>query len=117
MIPELVGRLPISVCLDELTKDDLKRIITEPRNSIVKQYQASLSLDGVDLQFTDDAVEKIASLAIKQKTGARGLRDIVEKMMLNIMYDIPSIEGAKRVVVTGDSVEKSIDPVVERLAA
>ncbi|MDR1787909.1 MAG: ATP-dependent Clp protease ATP-binding subunit ClpX [Treponema sp.] len=115
MIPEFIGRLPIVVCLEELKKDDLKRIITEPRNAIVKQYKASLAIDGVELDFTDEAVNAIADTAIKQKTGARGLRAIVEKLMTDIMFDLPSIEGSKRVVVTKDSVERLKPPEIVRL--
>jgi ATP-dependent Clp protease ATP-binding subunit ClpX len=116
MIPEFIGRLPITVCLEELKVEDLKRIITEPKNAIVKQYQASMAYDGVELEFTDEAVNSIAELAIKQKTGARGLRAIVERLMTEIMYEIPSIPGEKRVVVTKDSVEKSERPDVIKLA-
>jgi ATP-dependent Clp protease ATP-binding subunit ClpX len=90
MIPEFVGRLPITICLDELKTDDLKRIITEPRNAILKQFQASFAFDDVDLEFTQDAVSSIAETAIKQKTGARGLRASVERLMTDIMYEIPS---------------------------
>jgi len=115
MIPEFIGRLPITVCLEELKKEDLKRIITEPRNAIIKQYQASLAIDDVELEFTPEAIEAIADMAIKQKTGARGLRAIVERMMTDIMFEIPSIEGRKRVVVTRDVVEKAERPEVHLL--
>ena len=116
MIPEFIGRLPITVCLEELKHEDLKRIITEPRNAIVKQYQASLAYDDVNLEFTEEAVDAIASTAIKQKTGARGLRAIMERMMTDIMFELPSIAGRKRVVVTKDSVEKMESPEVYRMA-
>ncbi|MDR2481691.1 MAG: ATP-dependent Clp protease ATP-binding subunit ClpX [Spirochaetaceae bacterium] len=116
MIPEFIGRLPITVCLNELNVNDLKRIITEPKNAIVKQFRASLAYDGVELEFTDGAVNAIAEMAIKQKTGARGLRAIVERQMTDIMYEIPSMEGLKRVVVTKDSVEKSKRPDIIELA-
>ncbi len=115
MIPEFIGRLPITVCLDELKKEDLTRIITEPRNAIIKQYQASMAIDDVTLEFTEDAIDAIANTAIKQKTGARGLRAIVERMMTEIMFEIPSMEGKKRVVVTRDVVEKSEPPEVHPL--
>jgi ATP-dependent Clp protease ATP-binding subunit ClpX len=115
MIPEFIGRLPITVCLEDLKKEDLKRIITEPRNAIIKQYQASMAIDDVELEFDPEAIEAIADLAIKQKTGARGLRAIVERMMTDIMFEIPSIEGRKRVVVTRDVVEKSERPEVHLL--
>jgi len=112
MIPEFIGRLPIVVSLDELRKEDLMRIITEPKNAIVKQYQASMAYDDVQLEFTDGAINAIADTAIKQKTGARGLRAIVERLMTDIMFEIPSIEGNKRVVITQDTVEKSEPPEI-----
>jgi ATP-dependent Clp protease ATP-binding subunit ClpX len=112
MIPEFVGRLPIVSTLEELGLDALKRIITEPRNAIVKQYQASLKLDNVELEFKAETIEAIARKALAQKTGARGLRAIVEKIMTGIMFDIPSIKGSKRVLVTPETVEKSIDPEI-----
>jgi ATP-dependent Clp protease ATP-binding subunit ClpX len=115
LIPEFIGRLPIVVCLEELRKDDLKRIITEPKNAIVKQYQASMAYDDVQLEFTEGAIDSIAETAIKQKTGARGLRAIVERLMTDIMFDIPSLAGSKRVIITQDTVEKSDPPEVQLL--
>jgi len=115
MIPEFIGRLPIQVSLDELSRDDMRRIITEPRNAVLKQYQESMRLDGVELRFDDDAVDAIADKAISRNTGARGLRAIVESLMMDVMYDIPSIEGAKRVVVTRGTVEGVSPPTVEIL--
>jgi ATP-dependent Clp protease ATP-binding subunit ClpX len=115
MIPEFIGRLPITVSLEELRRDDLKRIITEPRNAIVKQYQASLAIDGVKLEFTEGAINAIADTAIRQKTGARGLRAIVERLMTDIMFEIPSIEGDKQVTITQDVVEKSESPEIHPL--
>jgi ATP-dependent Clp protease ATP-binding subunit ClpX len=112
MIPEFIGRLPITVGLEELKRDDLKRIITEPRNAIVRQYQASMAYDNVQLEFTEKAIDAIADMAIKQKTGARGLRAIVERLMTDIMFDIPSMEGGKHVIITDDTVEKSEPPQI-----
>jgi ATP-dependent Clp protease ATP-binding subunit ClpX len=112
LIPEFVGRLPIVVTLEELDREILKRIIKEPRNAIVKQYQASLKLDGVDLVFEEKAIEAIAEKAMARKTGARGLRAIVEAIMMDIMFDIPSIKGKKRIVVTRDVVAKSEKPEI-----
>ncbi len=112
LIPEFIGRLPIHVTLTDLKKEDLMRIISEPKNSILRQYQASLKLDDVDLIFEDGAVEAIAEKALEQKTGARGLRAIVESVMLDIMYEIPSLEGAKQVVVTREVIEKSETPEI-----
>ncbi|MDR0553381.1 MAG: ATP-dependent Clp protease ATP-binding subunit ClpX [Treponema sp.] len=115
MIPEFIGRLPITVSLEELNISDLKRIITEPRNAIVKQYQASLAIDDVKLEFTEGAINAIAETALKQKTGARGLRAIVERLMTDIMFDIPSIKGSKRVIITKEVVEKSEIPEIHSL--
>jgi ATP-dependent Clp protease ATP-binding subunit ClpX len=116
MIPEFVGRLPIVCTLEELGLDALKKIITEPRNAIVKQYQASLKLDNVELVFEEATIEAIARQAQAQKTGARGLRAIVEKIMTGIMFDLPSIKGRKRVIVTQENVEKAVDPEVTVLS-
>jgi ATP-dependent Clp protease ATP-binding subunit ClpX len=117
LIPEFIGRLPVMCTLHELDKKALVRIITEPRNSLLKQYKKLFMLDNVELELEDKAIEKVAEKAIERKTGARGLRAIVEKLMLDIMYDIPSMEGGKRVVVTEDTVEHCETPEIERLAA
>lgn len=113
LIPEFIGRLPIHVALNHLTKEDLMRIITEPKNSIIKQYTASMKFDDVELVFEPDAIEAIAEKSIVQKTGARGLRSIVENIMIEIMYDIPSRKGVKRVVVNREAVEKTQLPEIE----
>jgi ATP-dependent Clp protease ATP-binding subunit ClpX len=107
-----VGRLPIVVPLEELSFDALRRIITEPHNAIIKQYRASFKLDQVDLEFDDRAIDAIARKAIERKTGARGLRAIVENLMMEIMFDIPSIKGAKKVVITEQVVTNSEKPEV-----
>ncbi len=112
LIPEFVGRLPIHVTLRDLTKEDFIRIIQEPRNSILKQYKASLELDDVDLVFEDEAIAAIAEKAMSQKTGARGLRAIVEGVMLDMMFDIPSMEGKKQVIITRNVIEKSEAPQI-----
>lgn len=113
MIPEFIGRLPINVALDDLNAEDLKRIITEPRNAILKQYQASLALDNVELTFEQDAIDAIALKAIAQKTGARGLRAIVESIMTDIMFELPGQKDAKKVIVNKDVVEGRIPCIVE----
>ncbi len=113
LIPEFIGRLPIHVALNHLSKDDLMRIITEPKNSIIRQYAASLKIDKVDLEFQEEAIEAIAEKSIDQKTGARGLRSIVENIMIEVMYDIPSRKGVKRVVVNRETVEKAKLPELE----
>ncbi len=115
MIPEFIGRLPITVSLDELKREDLRRIITEPNNAIVKQYQASLEYDHVKLEFTEEAIDAIADTAIKQKTGARGLRAIVEKLMIDIMFEIPSLKGNKQVIITEDVVKNMQLPIIQQL--
>jgi ATP-dependent Clp protease ATP-binding subunit ClpX len=115
MIPEFIGRLPIQVGLDELTRADLRRIITEPRNAVLRQFQEALRIDDVELTFDDEAIDAIADRAIARKTGARGLRSIVEALMMEVMFDIPSIEGKKRVVIDKDCVEEIGEPHVEVL--
>jgi len=115
MIPEFIGRLPITVSLEDLKRDELRRIITEPNNAIVKQYQASLAYDDVRLEFTEEAIDAIADTAIRQKTGARGLRAIVEKLMTDVMFEIPSMKGSKQVVITKDVVQRSEAPVIQQL--
>ncbi|MDR2588973.1 MAG: ATP-dependent protease ATP-binding subunit ClpX [Spirochaetales bacterium] len=113
LIPEFIGRLPIHVPLHDLSLEDLKKIIWEPKNSIIRQYQASLMLDGVELVFQEDAIDAVAEMAIKRKTGARGIRAIVEDLMLDLMYEIPSIDGKKRVVITKDVVAKIERPEIQ----
>ena len=115
LIPEFIGRLPLQVGLDELKVDDLKRIVAEPKNSILKQYQESFKLDGAELVFEDEAITAIAEKAIERNTGARGLRSIVENLLMDIMFDLPGAEGARRVVVTRDTVMNGMPPAVEGL--
>ena len=115
LIPEFIGRLPVVVALEQLSVESLKRIIVEPRNSVVKQYQASLKLDDVELIFEQESIEAIARKAVQRKTGARGLRSIIETIMVDIMYDVPSLAGLKRVVVTGEVVENTVAPEVTLL--
>ena len=110
LIPELVGRLPVIVGLENLDKDALARILKEPKNAIVKQYQKLFGLDGKDLIFTDDAIETIASLAIERGTGARGLRSIMEEVMLPISYEAPSMEDVDEIVVSGKVVSEHCEP-------
>lgn len=109
LIPELVGRMPVCTSLQELDRDAMVRILMEPRNSLVKQYQKLLELDGVELIFTDEAIDRIADKAMERKIGARGLRSIMEKTMRDVMYDVPSIEGAYQVIITGDVVEEKAE--------
>lgn len=112
LMPELIGRLPIITALNPLSEDDLVRILTEPKNAITKQYQELLSMDGVNLEFEDEALKKIAELAIKKKAGARGLRSIIESAMQKVMFDVPDMTSAKKVVVTADCVEGKADALI-----
>lgn len=112
LIPEFIGRLPIQVSLENLKKDDLKKIITEPRNSVIRQFEESLKLDETELAFEEAAIDAIADKALEQKTGARGIRSIVEQVMLEIMYDLPSMEGHKKVIVTRDVIKNDSLPVI-----
>ncbi len=115
IIPELIGRLPITCSLKELDRDDLVRILTEPKNAITKQFEASFAIDDVELSFDETAINEIADIAIKNKTGARGLRAIVEKILLDLMFEIPSIKGKKKLVITKDIVNKKEIPTPEML--
>lgn len=113
LIPELVGRLPIIVSLDNLDSDALVRILSEPKNSLVKQYKKLLALDKAELEFTDGALKAIAGKAIERNTGARGLRAIIEETMLDIMYDIPSRKDVSKVIITEETVKDGVQPIVE----
>ena len=112
LIPEFIGRIPVIATLDELDEDALVRVLTEPKNALIKQYKKLLAMDGVELEFTDDAVREIAREAIERKTGARGLRAIVEEIMLDVMYEIPQAKGIKKVVIDKDVVLKRKPPVL-----
>ncbi len=114
IIPEMVGRLPVITTLDSLDKKALVRILTEPKNSLVKQYQKIFNIDGVNLQFTDAALEAIAQKAIDRKTGARGLRSIMEETLTGLMFDIPSDETVEAVVIGEDCVNGKGTPKIER---
>lgn len=113
LIPEFIGRLPVVAALEQLTTDDLVRILTEPRNALVKQYQTLLSYDGVELEFDEDALQAIANKAIERKTGARGLRSIIEETMMDIMFEIPSRVEVTKVRITKDAVEGKDKPILE----
>ena len=111
LMPELIGRLPVVTTLNPLSEADLVRILTEPKNALTKQYQELLAMDGVKLEFEDDALKRIAELAIKKEIGARGLRSIVEKAMQDVMYSIPDRSDARKVVVTSgviDGIEEAV---------
>lgn len=112
LIPEFVGRLPVIVTLDALDETALVRILTEPKNALVKQYQKLFELDGVELEFTPDSLEAIAKEAIKRETGARGLRAIVEDIMMNVMYELPSRKDVTKCVITKDVVLRREEPLL-----
>ncbi len=114
IIPELVGRLPVITTLKELDKDALIKILTTPKNAIVKQYKELFRLDGVELEFDDTALEAVADKALEKKTGARGLRSIIEGVLMPVMYDVPSDTTIERVCITASSVNDGAEPLVER---
>ena len=111
LIPEFIGRLPVVTMLNELTEEELVRILTEPKNAMVKQYKKLLAMDGVELEFEDDALEALASMAIKRKTGARGLRAIIEHLMLDVMYEIPMRDDVTHSTITREMVEHGLHPL------
>ena len=110
IIPELTGRIPVIVALSDLDKAALTRIVKEPKNALIKQYIKLLSIDNVELEFSDDAIEAIAELAIERNTGARGLRSIMEGFMMKIMYDVPSRDDIQKIIITKDTVMNKADP-------
>ena len=110
LIPELIGRVPAIATLEELDKQALLAILTEPKNALVKQYQALLSYDGVELVFADDAMDAIVEKAMARKTGARGLRAILESSMLDVMFDIPSVTNVAQCIISRDVIEGSEKP-------
>lgn len=112
LMPELIGRLPVVTTLQPLSEDDLVRILVEPKNALTKQYQELLAMDNVKLEFEESALHRIAELAIKKEIGARGLRSIIEKCMKKIMYSIPDMTDAKKVVITADVVDGKADAIV-----
>ena len=116
IIPELVGRLPVIASLDELGRDDLVRILTEPKNALVKQYQKLLSYDGAELVFEKDALEAVADKAIERKIGARGLRAVMEGLLMKVMYDIPSDRTIDRVTISADCVNDGKPPLLRHRA-
>ena len=113
MIPEFIGRIPVVCYLEELDEKDLVRVLTEPKNSVVKQYEYLFELDGVELIFEQEALEEIAKESIKRKTGARGLRSIIEELLLDIMFEIPSKKGIKTCTVTRDNVINKTKPILK----
>ena len=112
LIPEFLGRLPVIATLGELNEQSLVRILNEPKNALVKQYRKLFEIEGVNLRFTDSALAAIAKEAVKRKSGARGLRAILEKTLLDIMYELPSVENVKECVISEDVVLNKEDPIL-----
>ena len=112
LIPEFIGRLPVVVTLNKLDEDALVRVLTEPKNALIRQYQSLLAMDGVELEFEDAAVRAIARKAIARNTGARGLRSIIEKIMQNVMFQVPSMHDVSRCIVTEEVVSSGKQPVL-----
>lgn len=112
LIPEFIGRLPIVAALESLTETDLVHILTQPKNALVKQYQRLLSFDNVELEFEEGALKAIAEKAIQRKTGARGLRSIIEEVMMDVMFEIPSMMGIQKVIITEDAVLGTKEPLL-----
>ncbi len=112
LIPEFIGRLPVIATVDKLNREALVQILTEPRNALLKQYQKLFDLDGVELEFTEDAIDAVADLAMVRGTGARGLRAIIEEVLLHVMYDVPSREDIAKVVVNREVVSDNVNPTL-----
>ncbi len=112
LIPEFVGRLPVVSSLNDLTEEDLVRILKEPKNAIIRQYKRLVEMDGVNITFNDDAIRAVAQKAIDRKTGARGLRAILEDCMLNIMYEIPSSDNIEEIILKREAIENNLEPLI-----
>ena len=112
LIPEFIGRLPIIATLEDLDEKSLVKILTEPKNSLIKQYQELFKLEGAKLNFKDNAVREIALKAISKKTGARGLRSILENILLKTMFDLPSLENVEEVIVDAGAAKGSSQPII-----
>jgi ATP-dependent Clp protease ATP-binding subunit ClpX len=117
LIPEFIGRLPVASAVHQLSSDDLITILTEPRNAIVKQFQRFFAFDGIELVFTDDALKAVAHKAIDRETGARGLRSIIEEVLLEVQFELPSRRDVKKCVVTKETVEQGLRPTLVTAAA
>ncbi|NPV02486.1 MAG: ATP-dependent Clp protease ATP-binding subunit ClpX [Brevinematales bacterium] len=111
LIPELVGRLPINLALSELTPGELRRILVEPKNSIIRQYQKLMEMEGIDLTFTDEALDEIVHKTIERKTGARGLRAVIENIMLDVMYNVPSMKNVKKCTISKEVITEGKEPM------
>ena len=116
LIPEFVGRLPIVVTLESLDREALVNILSKPKNALIKQYKKLFEMDNVQLEFTEKALDAIADKAIERQTGARGLRSIIEDVMTNIMFDIPSDDRIEKVVITEPTIKSKEEPEIHRVA-
>ena len=114
LIPEFAGRLPMITNLNQLRKEDLIKILTEPQNALIKQYKKLLAMEGIELEFTDGALDALAEKAFKKGTGARGLRSLLENLMLDVMYTAPSQKNCKKCIITEDVVNKKAKVVIEK---
>ena len=112
LIPEFIGRLPVVATVDDLSKDDLVRVLTEPKNALVKQFAKFFEMDGVELVVTEDALDGIAEQALKRGTGARGLRAIMEEVLLDTMYELPARTDVARVMIDGEVVRERVNPTL-----
>ncbi|MGH2900320.1 MAG: AAA family ATPase, partial [Solirubrobacteraceae bacterium] len=117
LIPEFIGRLPVVSAVHQLTRDDLITILTEPRNALVKQFQRFFSFDGIELVFSDEALVSVAEKALARETGARGLRSIIEEVLLEVQFELPSRRDVKKCVVTKETIENGITPTLVTEAA
>ena len=117
LITEFIGRLPVMSAVHQLTHPDLVAILTEPRNALVKQFQRFFSFDGIELVFSDDALLSIADKALERETGARGLRSIIEEVLLDVQFELPSRRDVKKCVVTKETIEKGLTPTLVTEAA
>jgi ATP-dependent Clp protease ATP-binding subunit ClpX len=112
LIPEFIGRLPVASAVHQLSREDLITILTEPRNAIVKQFQRFFNFDGIELVFSQDALRAVADRAVERDTGARGLRSIIEEILLEVQFELPSRRDVKKCVVTKETVERGVKPTL-----
>jgi ATP-dependent Clp protease ATP-binding subunit ClpX len=117
LIPEFIGRLPVISVIHQLSRDDLVRILNEPRNALVKQFQRFFQFDGIELVFADEALSSVADKALERETGARGLRSIIEEVLLEVQFELPSRRDVQKCVVTRETIEKGVSPTLVTVAA
>jgi ATP-dependent Clp protease ATP-binding subunit ClpX len=117
LIPEFIGRLPVMSAIHQLSRDELMQILTEPRNALVKQFQRFFQFDGIELVFADDALTSVADKALERETGARGLRSIIEEVLLEVQFELPSRRDVRKCVVTKETIDKDVPPTLVTEAA